>query len=175
MHSETFKLEWLPLDEVIPYTRNAKQHPPEQIDQIASSIQAFGFNDPVAVDENRIIIEGHGRHLAARKLGLEKIPVIRLEHLTGAQKTAYILAHNKLCLNTGWDLEMLRIEFEALRELDFEDLSLTGFRVFELDNLLKLSFIPESEPELEATVSDEDPNDRQHVTCPHCQESFYVG
>jgi hypothetical protein len=119
------------------------------------------------------VIEGHGRLLAAQKLALEKVPVIVLEHLTPAQKKAYILAHNKLTLNTGWDLDMLRVEFEALQELDFADLSLTGFRPAELEILFEVPPIPDTEPDLNSLAEKEDSPVKQ-VTCPHCGESFHA-
>lgn len=123
--------------------RVLKFHPERQIGQIADSIQAFGFNDPVAVDEKNEIIEGVGRVLAARKLGLESIPVIRLSHLSEAQKRAYRIAHNKITLNTGFDLDALRAEFGALSQLDEEVLLFTGFETAELEDLLKLPELPD--------------------------------
>ncbi len=171
----TLTVKWISIETLIPYINNAKQHPPEQIDQIAASIQAFGFNDPIGIDTENVIIEGHGRLLAAQKLGLEKIPVIQLGHLSEAERKAYALAHNKLTLNTGWDLELLRTEFESLKELDFKDLQLTGFREIELSNLSSVPSLPESEPELDESILEkEDPNNFKQVTCPNCQESFYV-
>jgi ParB-like chromosome segregation protein Spo0J len=95
-----------------------KSHPAHQIEQIAASIKAFGFNDPVGLDENNAIIEGVGRVLAAKQLKLETIPIIRLEHLSEPQKQAYRIAHNKICLNTGFDLDALKEVFEELCALD---------------------------------------------------------
>jgi len=126
------KVEWLDIGQLNPYLNNPKEHPPEQIAQIASSIQEFGFNDPIAIDEENIIIEGHGRLLAAQSLALEKVPVIRLEHMGEAEKKAYMIAHNKLTLNSGWDLEKLQVEIETLKDLNFEDITLTGFTLGEL-------------------------------------------
>ncbi len=91
------------------YKNNAKEHPEEQIQQIVESIKEFGFNDPIAIDENNMIIEGHGRLYALQRLGYEEADCIRLQHLTDKQKKAYILAHNKLTMNTGFDMEILNL------------------------------------------------------------------
>lgn len=135
------KVTWMPTDELIPYANNPKEHPPEQVEQIAASIQAFGFIDPVAVDENNIVVEGHGRLLAAQQLGLKKVPVICLSHLSEAERKAYALAHNKLTLNSGWDVDRLQLEFSTLQTLEFENLELTGFSLAELDGF----FLEDSE------------------------------
>jgi len=122
------------ISEIIPYENNAKLHPETQINQIAESIKEFGFNDPIAVDENNVIIEGHGRFEAIKKLGWEEVECIELNHMTDIQKKAYILAHNKLTLNTGFDEELLRKEFEELQKQAI-DLELTGFTYDELNKL----------------------------------------
>lgn len=127
------RVKWVKVDALSPYANNPKEHPPAQVAQIANSIEAFGFNDPIAVDDNNEIIEGHGRLLAAQKLNLTKVPIIELGHLSEAEKRAYALAHNKLTLNTGWDAELLSQEFESI-ELD--DLTLTGFSDDEIQQLL---------------------------------------
>jgi ParB-like nuclease family protein len=165
-------VESMETEKLVPYANNAKQHPPAQVDQIVASIKEFGFNDPIAIDENDTIIEGHGRLLAARKLGLKEVPIIRLSHLNEPDKKAYILAHNKLCLNSGFDLDMLRLEISELQELSFGNLSLTGFRPEEIDALFKSASIPDTEPELFAT-DEMEPKGKQ-VTCPACNESFYA-
>ena len=172
--SPALTIDWLPTDQLIPYANNAKQHPAEQVSQIAASIQAFGFNDPIAVDGDCVVIEGHGRLLAALKLGLETVPVIQLGHLTEAQKKAYILAHNKLCLNTGWDLDLLRLEFESLQELSFDELSLTGFGAAEIEMLFTTPSIPDTEPDLDEGILKEKESTPKHVTCPACGEEFHV-
>jgi DNA modification methylase len=120
------QLEHLPLETLIPYARNSRTHSDEQVAQIAASVREFGFTNPVLVDADGGIIAGHGRVLAARKLGLAEVPCIRLGHLTEAQKRAYVIADNKLALNAGWDNELLAVEFDELGALGF-DLSLTGF------------------------------------------------
>src|SRR6266849_3988709 len=125
---------WL-LDKLIPYSKNPRTHSDAQIAQIAASIMAFGFNSPILVDSNAGIIAGRGRLLAARKLQLKKVPVIVLDHLTEAEKRAYIIADNQIALNAGWDEELLRFELAALQEEDF-NVNLIGFEDEELARLL---------------------------------------
>ena len=119
---------------LVPYARNARTHSPEQVAQIAASIREFGFLSPVVTTKDGTILCGHGRFYAAQKLGLKKIPCIREDHLTEAQRRAYIIADNKLSLNAGWDEEMLRVELSDLKGEDF-DVSLTGFDEKELAHL----------------------------------------
>ncbi|MEW5859803.1 MAG: site-specific DNA-methyltransferase [Cyanobacteriota bacterium] len=123
--------EWT-LDRITPYENNAKLHPDSHVDQIAASIEEFTFLDPVAVDETGSILEGHGRVLAAKQRGDATVPVIQVTGLTEAQKVAYRLAHNKLTMNTGFDPELLKLDFEFLKEADF-DLDITGFEPIELN------------------------------------------
>lgn len=123
------------IDELIPYCNNSRTHDESQILQIASSIKEFGFTNPVLIDEDNGIIAGHGRVLAARKLGINKVPSIKLSHLTDIQKKAYIIADNKIALNAGWDEELLKNEVEQLIADDF-DIELTGFSEKELGDLL---------------------------------------
>ena len=114
--------------DLIPYARNSRTHSDEQVTQIAASIKEFGFLNPVIVDGENGIIAGHGRVLAAKKLGMIEVPAVEASHLTDAQRRAYIIADNKLALNAGWDDQMLRVEFAELTEAGF-DLDLTGFNV----------------------------------------------
>lgn len=123
------------VQELIPYVNNSRTHSEEQVNQICASINEFGFTNPLLIDEKDSIIAGHGRLMASKKLGMEEVPCIVLEGLTEAQKKAYIIADNKMALNAGWDEELLKIELENLKELDF-DLELTGFNVDELDDIL---------------------------------------
>jgi DNA modification methylase len=125
---------WL-IDKLIPFARNPRTHSEAQIAQIAASIAEFGFNNPILVDTKAGIIAGHGRLLAARKLGLTEVPVIVLDHLTEAQKRAYIIADNQLALNAGWDDDLLRSELAALQKEDF-NLDLLGFDDRDLIKLL---------------------------------------
>lgn len=119
---------------LVPYARNSRTHSAEQVAQIAASIREFGFTNPVLIDERNGIIAGHGRVLAAQKLGLDEVPAIQLSGLTDYQKKAYVIADNKLALNAGWDDEMLRVEFMELQEMGF-DLELTGFSLDEIAGL----------------------------------------
>ena len=128
------KIEWLSVETLIPYAKNARTHSDEQVAQIAGSIKEFGFNNPVLVDKDNSIIAGHGRLMAARKLGMDKVPVVELGHMTEAQRKAYVLADNRIALNSGWDTSMLSLELQDLK--DDIDLSLLGFDPDELDALL---------------------------------------
>lgn len=123
------------VNDLIPYINNSRTHSEEQVNQIVASINEFGFTNPLLIDEKDNIIAGHGRLLASKKLKMEEVPCIVLSGLTEAQKKAYIIADNKMALNAGWDEELLKIELENLKELDF-DLELTGFNVDELDDIL---------------------------------------
>ena len=123
------------VNDLIPYINNSRTHSEEQVNQIVASINEFGFTNPILIDEKDNIIAGHGRLLASKKLGMEEVPCIVLKGLTEAQQKAYIIADNKMALNAGWDEELLKIELENLKELDF-DLELTGFNVDELDDIL---------------------------------------
>lgn len=120
---------------LIPYVNNSRTHSDEQVKQVAASIREFGFTNPVLIDENSTVIAGHGRIMAANLLGLAKVPTITLAGLTDAQKKAYVIADNKLALNAGWDEELLKVELQGLRDLDF-DLDLLGFDIDELGAML---------------------------------------
>ncbi len=133
----SLKIEHRPPGDLKPYARNARTHSPKQITQIAASIKAFGFNNPVLVDKTGSIIAGHGRVEAAKQLGLEMVPVIRLEHLSESEKRAYILADNRLAEKAGWDREILAIELQHLMEIEVDfDVSVTGFEMAEIDVLI---------------------------------------
>jgi DNA modification methylase len=132
---DDLQIAWRPLGELIPYARNPRTHTDAQVAQIAASIREFGWTNPVLVDGENGIIAGHGRVLAARKLGLGRVPVIELAHMSEAQKRAYVLADNQLALNAGWDEALLRLELADLSELGF-DLGLIGFADGELERLL---------------------------------------
>lgn len=114
-------IETINIDEVIPYENNAKIHTDEQIEQIKKSILEFGNNDPIAIDKNNVVIEGHGRLLALKELGYKEIEVIKLGHLTDEQRKAYTLIHNKLTMNTGFDLDILMSELESIDIIDMEE------------------------------------------------------
>ena len=133
--------------ELVPYVNNSRTHSDEQVAQIAASIKEFGWTNPILVDGENGIIAGHGRLMAARKLGHAEVPTIELKDLTEAQKKAYVIADNKLALNAGWDNDVLKIELKNLQELGF-DLDVLGFDAKELDALL--------EPEQIEGLTDED-------------------
>lgn len=132
------------VSDLIPYANNSRTHSEEQVNQVASSIKEFGFTNPVLIDEDGGIIAGHGRIMAANKLGIKEVPCIVLKGLTEAQKKAYVIADNQLALNSSWDLDMLRLEVETLQEMDFE-LDLLGF---DDDVISKLLDVDAELPEL---------------------------
>lgn len=113
------KIEYVPIETIRPYARNAKLHPIEQLDQIAESIKEAGFCDPIGVWQDEIV-EGHGRLQAAQRIGLKEVPIIRLDHLTDEQRRAYMLIHNQTTMNSGWDLDMLQEELAKITDIDME-------------------------------------------------------
>ena len=134
------QIESLPVSDLIPYARNSRTHSDEQVTQIAASIREFGFTNPVLIDSNGTTIAGHGRVMAAKKVGLAEVPCLRLEHLSPSQIRAYDIADNKLALNAGWDDEMLKAELLTLQEEGFNT-DLTGFSDDELNALLNSEII----------------------------------
>jgi hypothetical protein len=139
------------VDDLIPYARNSRTHSDDQVTKIASSIKEFGFLNPVIVDGDNGIIAGHGRVMAAKKLGLKEVPTIEASHLTEAQKKAYIIADNRLALDAGWDDEMLRVEFQELDDMGF-NLELTGFDLDEIEDL----FLDEDQSDEDERLLDAD-------------------
>ena len=158
------KIEKVKIKEIKLYENNAKIHPEWQVEQIKNSIIEFGFNDPIAIDENNVIIEGHGRLTALKELGYKEVECIRLEHLTEEQKVAYAIAHNKLTMNTDFDTEKLRMELSNLEESNF-DLSVLGFENIELEEIMEVDFEEVLEIEEEET---ENERTRHKMICPHC-------
>jgi len=148
-------VETWPIEDLIPYARNAKKHPPEQIAQIAASMREFGFTIPVLAAEDGTIIAGHGRVLAAKEIGLAEVPVIVARGWSDEQRRAYTLADNKLTENGEWDEELLAIELGELRDEGF-DIDLIGFDAKELDKLLGVGTVgmtdPDETPEPEEVV-----------------------
>jgi len=162
------KIEYVATEKLVPYARNSRTHSDEQVQQIMGSIKEFGFTNPILIDADGVIIAGHGRTMAAQRLGMKEVPCLRLSHLTEAQKRAYVIADNKLAMNAGWDTELLIVE---LRDLDADsfDLSLTGFTEDELNIYLSdVDFAPGSE----ADQGQLDQLDPKFVTCPHCNIKF---
>lgn len=119
---ENLKVEYLDINELKPYDKNAKLHPKEQVKQIKESIKQFGMDDPIAVwGEDNLIVEGHGRLMACKELGYTEVPIIRLDHLTEEQRKAYTLVHNKTTMNSDFDLDLLNLELESIVDIDMED------------------------------------------------------
>jgi ParB-like chromosome segregation protein Spo0J len=155
---------------LVPYARNSRTHSAAQVDKIAASIREFGFLNPVITDGANGIIAGHGRILAAQKLGIDEVPTIDAAHLTDAQRRAYIIADNRLALDAGWDDEMLRVELGDLQDAGF-DLALTGFDLDEISVLMTdASFAPGTEDD----QGQLDTLSPKIVNCPHCGEDFDV-
>lgn len=161
------KLEvvYLKTADLIPYARNSRTHSDEQVAQIAGSIKEFGFTNPILIDEENGIIAGHGRVKAAGLLKLPDVPTITLAGLTKGQRKAYIIADNKLALNAGWDSQLLTLELQELKSLDF-DLGLTGFSASELESF----FVPDFEPVNENEQGKLD--EKKPMTCPDCGHEF---
>ena len=157
--NKNMKIEYINTSDLIPYANNAKIHDEIQIEQIKQSIKSYGFNDPVAIWKNNEIIEGHGRVLAAKDLGIEQIPIIRLENLSDKQRREYMLVHNQLTMNTGFDAELLDAE---LQELDFDEFDY-GFEQLggEFDDNVK---------EKEKSAFEEKRN--EYTICPKCGMKF---
>ncbi len=145
------KIEKISIDKIKPYENNAKLHPPEQIEQIKKSIQEFGNNDPIAIDENSVIIEGHGRYQALKELGFKEIEVIRLSHLNEQQKKAYSLIHNKLTMNTDFDYNILDSELAYINEID---MSVFGFELS----------ISDEDFDTEFSLTDDEKPSREQIT-----------
>tara|TARA_B110000483_G_C18162267_1_gene529788 strand:+ start:47 stop:565 length:519 start_codon:yes stop_codon:yes gene_type:complete len=160
------KIEQLKTTDLIPYVGNTRTHDEKQVAQVASSIKEFGFTNPILVDGENGIIAGHGRLLAAQKLGMESVPCLRIDHLTDAQRRAYVIADNKLALNAGWDEDALAVEIERLNEDGF-DLDLLGFSDEEMEF---------DAQDFEAGTEDDqgklDELDPKFVKCPSCQHVF---
>lgn len=153
------EIQYINIDKIVEYKNNVKIHTQEQIEQIMTSIERYGNNDPIAIDENNVIIEGRGRYLALKELGEIEIPVIQLKHLTEEQKREYILVHNKLTMNTGFDIEKLKTELEMI---DF-DMTLFNFQ--------ELNFNEDILSELFEDIEDKKSNkEKEVIVCPHCGE-----
>ena len=139
-----YRHEYRKTSDLIPYAMNSRTHSDEQVSQIAASLREFGFTNPVLIDEKCGVIAGHGRIQAAKKIGLDEVPCIVIEGLTEAQKKAYVISDNSIALNSGWNLENLRLEIESLKEMDF-DIDLIGF---DDEFLSSLTFDHDSEVEM---------------------------
>lgn len=145
-NTSDLKIEWKPIGDLRPHTNNPRQHSNKQIQQIADSIAAFGFNNPILLDRDNGVIAGHGRLEAAKLLSLKSLPIMYLAHMSDAQKRAYIIADNKLAENASWDQQLLKIEFDYLTQIDPDfDLGLTGFELPEIDYLLQIGIADSKE------------------------------
>lgn len=162
MEDRNTKFEMRNIEDLIPYARNARTHSAEQVSKLAGSLKEFGFINPIIISEDGGVLAGHGRILAAQKLGIKQVPCVIESHLTEAQKRAYILADNRLALDAGWDEEMLKIELNDLKEMEF-DLDMIGFSTEELSmyvddfdsDSLNHDGIGNSEDEDEVTIDEE--------------------
>src|SRR5574344_2011442 len=131
MSKTTTEMQLISIDKLVPYVNNARTHSAEQILKLRSSLREFGFINPILIDREFNVIAGHGRLMAAKEEGLTSVPCVYVDHLTEAQKKAYILADNRMAMDAGWDEDLLRVELEALQGFDF-DMTLTGFDEQEL-------------------------------------------
>ena len=157
------------IKELVPYKNNARTHDDKQVKQLVASIKEFGFNNPILIHKGKYIVAGHGRLLAAIELGMKTVPCANLEHLSDAQKRAYIIADNQLALNAGWDLDLLGLEVKDIDQSDI-DTKLLGFEDEMLKGLLGT---------FEAGTDDDqgqlDEKDMIYITCPNCKEEFEKG
>lgn len=170
------KFEMRNVEDLIPYARNARTHSPEQVQKLAGSIKEFGFLNPVVISEDGGILAGHGRVMAAQKLGLKEVPCVIESHLTETQKKAYILADNRLALDAGWDSDMLKIELEELSGEDFKLLEHTGFSDDEIKRFVSCDeFISEFDVDSmikERNTENDSVKKRKTVKCPGCGYEF---
>jgi len=168
---DSARIEQIATAELIPYARNARTHSEQQVQQIAGSIQEFGFCNPVLIDSTNGIIAGHGRVMAAQLLKLETVPCLRLSHLTDAQKRAYVLADNRIALSSGWDEEMLANELSDLHADEF-DMALLGFDADELAKLLEFEGKQDDEPPESSSSEVDTDSFEMQCKCPRCQFEF---
>lgn len=164
-------VELWPLKKIKPYERNARTHSDGQIDQIVASMKRFGVTAPVLIDEKGILIYGHGRHAAAEKLGLKKLPVSIAHGWTEAEKSAYRIMDNQIALNSDWNLPLLKTEIKDLM-LDDYDISLLGFKNNELEMLTALpdEFTPQG---ILGGLDQHGPKEQQEHVCPKCGHKFF--
>jgi ParB-like chromosome segregation protein Spo0J len=159
------RIEQIDIKKLIPYARNSRTHSDIQVSQIAASIKEFGFTNPVLISDTYDIIAGHGRVLAAKKLGWDTVPCIRLDHLSDTQRKAYVIADNSIALNSGWNFDMLSVEIDELNDYKF-DVSLLAFSNEQLSELIGSAEEPVNN-ELKA-----DEKARETCICPKCHFEF---
>ena len=155
------KVDYIPIEQLKPYEKNAKIHTPEQIEQIKNSIREFGMNDPIGIwGKDNLIVEGHGRLHACKELGMKEVPVIRLDDLTDEQRRAYTLVHNQTTMNTGFNMNILADELDNI-DIDMSELGFLDSEEVDLDDFF-------TEPE--------EPNEKEKetdtITCPYCHKQF---
>lgn len=156
------KIEYLPVESLTPYEGNARKHAPDDIESIKISIQNDGFNDPIGIwGKDNIIVEGHGRQIAAKELGMETVPCIRLDHLTDEQRREYAIRHNRTAELSAWDFGKLDEELAALdiQGIDMSDLKFTTTDISALDDLF-------------APAPEQEEKEPKQIKCPHCGEWF---
>ena len=159
---DELKIEYLPTSDLVPYKNNARRHHDEDVDAIVKSIERFGFNDPIGIWKENIIVEGHGRLLAAEKLKMERVPVIRLDKLSDEERRAYALAHNKTAELSDWNPDALKLELESIEDIDMGDF---GF----IDNTSNFDSVDDYFEETEAK-----PKEPKRYQCPNCGEWIEV-
>lgn len=155
------KIENINISDLLEYENNAKRHSPEQIEKIKLSIQEFGNNDPIAIWKDNTIIEGHGRLQALKELGYKKVPVIRLDDLTDQQRKAYTIIHNKLTMNSPFDIQLLNQELSEISDIDMEKYG------------LEITDIPTQDFYSDMFV-DAPEKEKQKIRCPYCGEYFEI-
>ena len=152
----------LNINDITPYEKNAKIHTEEQIEQIKKSIQEFGMNDPIAVwGDKNTIVEGHGRLEALKQLGYTEVDCIRLDHLTDEERKAYTLAHNKINMNTGFDIDLLDEELDSIEDIDMSEFGFLDNEEVNLDDFFT-----------EAEESKKEEKETDTITCPYCHKQF---
>lgn len=155
------KVDYIPIEQLKPYEKNAKIHTPEQIEQIKNSIQEFGMNDPIGVwGKDNLIVEGHGRLQACKELGMKEVPVIRLDDLTDEQRRAYTLVHNQTTMNTGFNMGILAEELDNI-DIDMSELGFLDSEAVDLDDFFT-----------EAKEPDKKEKETDTITCPYCHKQF---
>ena len=153
---EKLKIEYVGIDSIKPYKNNAKEHPKEQIEQIKTSIEKFGMDDPIGVWNNEIV-EGHGRLIACKELGMKEVPIIRLDHLTDEERKAYTLAHNKLTMNSDFDLDILNQELNSIVSINMEDFGFFNEILEELNEAIDETYTNKVKPP-QYEITGEEPN-----------------
>lgn len=155
------KVDYIPIEQLKPYEKNAKIHTPEQIEQIKKSIQQFGMNDPIGIwGEDNLVVEGHGRLQACKELGMKEVPVIRLDDLTDEQRRAYTLVHNQTTMNTGFNMVILDEELDNI-DIDMSELGFPDSEEVDLDDFF-------TEPE----EQNEEEKETETIICPYCHKQF---